>query len=63
MKEQMQTVLFTLMDRAVDLGQVVAAMLVLLTSAILYWFLSRKVLPEVFCQGDHEDKTGAGNSL
>lgn len=44
----MQTVLFTLMGRVVDLGQVIAAGVVLLVSIMLYWFLSRKVLPKYF---------------
>ncbi|MFT6705334.1 MAG: small-conductance mechanosensitive channel [Flavobacteriales bacterium] len=50
MKEQMQTVLFTLMGRVVELGQVVGAALILVVSVSLYWFLSRKVLPRYFAR-------------
>lgn len=50
MTEQMQTVLFTLMGRVVDLGQVIGAVLILVISIILYWFLSRKILPRYFAR-------------
>ncbi|MFK7806571.1 MAG: mechanosensitive ion channel family protein [Saprospiraceae bacterium] len=48
MKEQLQTVLFTVMGRVVDLGQVVAAIIVLLLAISIYWFLTRKILPRYF---------------
>ncbi len=50
MNEQMQTVLFTLMGRVVDLGQAIGAALILVVSVSLYWFLSQKILPRYFAR-------------
>ncbi|HHS95219.1 MAG TPA: mechanosensitive ion channel, partial [Phaeodactylibacter sp.] len=51
MNEQMHSILFTILGRAVDLGQVLTASFVLLFSISLYWFLTRKILPRFIGRG------------